>query len=100
VTRPTYGVAVKAERAEIRAREEPQREHEAALVDDLRQMARAWKESQIVHEFLDRAEPAVSAIDDEDRERRLEWLAWARHRADEMNPLRTPGDIAKVLLVT
>lgn len=86
-----------AERERIRAREEAERQHQAALTEDLRQMALGWKESEIIREFLELVAPALSELDDGKRERRMEWLAWARRRADEMNPLRDPASIAKVL---
>jgi hypothetical protein len=86
-----------ADRERIRAREEAERQHQAALTQDLRQMALGWKESEIIREFLERAASALSELDDGQRERRMEWLAWARRRADEMDPLRDPASIAKVL---
>ena len=49
-------------------------------------------------QFLDRAESLLSSVAEGERARMSEWLAWARGRADRMNPLRTPDELAKQLV--
>jgi hypothetical protein len=77
--------------------EEERRQHQAALLEDLRSMSRAWHEAKTMGEFLDAAEPKLAALDREDDGQRLQWLAWARESVERLDPTSAPQKIPKVL---
>jgi len=86
------------EREEEQRRErerEARAKYAAALVTDLKEMARRWSEAHQVDAFV---RAVRSAVPEGERPEGLDaWLEWAAAQARSMDPLAQPRDIAKKL---
>jgi hypothetical protein len=69
--------------------------HERALAKDLSEMTGWWAESQRLRAFLAAVEERIPPAMKSDAY--VAWVAWARRRADDMDPLSRPEGVAKVL---
>jgi hypothetical protein len=72
---------------EIKAKERPRRlkAMEEARWDRLRKLTGNWHEAESLHAFIDAVERALGDAPQSGRE--IAWLAWARKRAERLDPL-------------
>lgn len=78
-----------------KARTERAVQYQKALGDDLVDMATRWSKAETVRAFLDAVEDTVPAATHSAG--LTAWLAWARTFQRLLDPLGTPGAIAKKL---
>jgi hypothetical protein len=69
--------------------------HAGALVQSLKDMARDWSEAERIRAFLAAVGAALPVEQRNDLS--VKWLEWAARRADELDPLSRPAEIAKDL---
>lgn len=50
----------------------------------------AWRQARDLTDYLDALEQHTRTLTGTDQEATLEWLTWARHAAETLNPLRGP----------
>ncbi|MGE5403323.1 MAG: hypothetical protein ACM3PP_00085 [Candidatus Saccharibacteria bacterium] len=90
-----------ANRSERRAREEAARKRnlerlrkgELAEINLLEQAATDWEKAQKIRRFADCAELQVCEVADENKkDKLLDWLKWARDKADWLDPLTARED--------
>lgn len=74
---------------ERRRREEQRRREEAerARVEQLVNEAKAWREAQVVRDYIEAVRRQITAKEADENERTSRWLEWASARAREIDPL-------------
>ena len=81
----------KEEERQQRLKEKRQEEREK--VEVLKSIVADWDTAQKIRNFADAVEQKVSEVNDaEKREKMLNWVKWARERADWVDPLNDKGD--------
>lgn len=83
------------EEERIRLQLEERREKELEQLKLLNQYVENWHKANRIRKFVDAVEVKMSEIDEEEeREKLIVWLKWARDKADFLDPLLGKEDVA------
>lgn len=83
----------KVEEAERQRRLEQMRKGELEEIKMLDQAAKDWSKAQRIRQFADQMEIKINEVfDPEKRDKLLNWLAWARDKADWIDPFTEEDD--------
>jgi hypothetical protein len=82
------GERLRLEAEERRRRQAELRTQETARFEELERQSKDWRRTQVIKEYIDAMEAALDAsLPEDELARRREYIAWAREKAEWLDPL-------------